>query len=519
MESTYSGKSMVALILPLKGDYETALKFLDDLFTQRSLPSCDAECTLGKVGPHHVVLVTGPGNTSAADSAASIVPILLKEYPSICASLLVGVGAIAPSDGLAQAGNIVVGLSQSYESGLIQFDAERSQSDQRLHVKGLWRHDEWRSYFDRHMSKMAAPSIAATPAQDSPPWFNLTQGAPVIRKGRVGSSSQPMSDPMLIQELASDNNIVCFERAAAEVQERPPFVVVCGVVQGGPCLPRQENASKIASAYAMFLVYHLKPLEPAGEHGLGYHFIYQPLNLEGSPFRLLRLHCGTENPIKCSLFKADLDDSDSFSEYEALWYARSDSSASETIEVDGRIMAITASLHDALQHLRYSNKDRIVWEDSICIDQSNIMECGHQVAQMGTIYKNAENAIVWLGSVDESDISLLSALGSLQQKVTSLGFGGWQPGDERWKQAWEQLDGKEILEDLHLQLTSGLMELTQKPWFTRVRDLKEMAKEKRAEIHYSSRTIGAECLALIPWLLGHEISQQPPAVLDILPTS
>ncbi|RSL60807.1 hypothetical protein CEP53_005308 [Fusarium sp. AF-6] len=138
MESTDPEHYPVALILPLRGDYETAVKLLDECFTQRSLHSSGAEYTLGQTGPHHVVLVTGLSKTSAADSVASVVPDLLKEYPFIRAGFLVGVGAIAPSEGLAQAGDIVVGMPQDYESGLVQFDADKARREKTLHTMGHW---------------------------------------------------------------------------------------------------------------------------------------------------------------------------------------------------------------------------------------------------------------------------------------------------------------------------------------------------------------------------------------------
>lgn len=548
MESIDPGHYLVALILPLKEDYEIAVKLLDNLFVQRSLHSSGTEYTLGRAGPHHLVLAAGLDNASAAELVATVVPDLLKEYPFIRAGFLVGVGAMAPRGGLAQAGNIVVGMPQGYESGLVQFDAERSW---RLHVMGHWRkpplfmnravddtlspqgRHEWRAYFDKHLSAMMASSnepidantagnvdfsTEATHAPDPSPWFNLTQGAPVVLKGRVGSSSKSVSDSELLQRLASDSGILCFETAAAGLQERLPLVVVCGISQRDPSPHQQENDSKHASAYAMFLARHRKSSELAKAARVGYIFIHRPLSLEGSSFRLLQLHRGIGSPIQCSMFEAYLNDAENLIEYEALSYAWGDSQGGEIINVDGQVLQITRSLHGALQHLRGGNKDRILWADAICIDQTNIMERGHQVAQMGTIYSLARNAIVWLGSVSESATSLLSALGSLQKKVALRRFDQWQPRDDRWKQAWEELHGRDTSGgQFHHQLIDGLEELTRKSWFSRVWILQEVAKATSAQIHCSSGTISAKFLALAPWLLGYDISQQPQAVLDIFP--
>ncbi|TFB00421.1 hypothetical protein CCMA1212_007750 [Trichoderma ghanense] len=47
--------------------------------------------------------------------------------------------------------------------------------------------------------------------------------------------------------------------------------------------------------------------------------------------------------------------------------------------------------------------------DAICIDQKNLKERGHQVQQMGDIYKQAERVLFWLGAgTDETDIFIMS---------------------------------------------------------------------------------------------------------------
>lgn len=38
------------------------------------------------------------------------------------------------------------------------------------------------------------------------------------------------------------------------------------------------------------------------------------------------------------------------------------------------------------------------WIDALCIDQSNIMERNHQVAQMGTTYSQAQGVSIWMGT-------------------------------------------------------------------------------------------------------------------------
>ncbi|KAH6712545.1 heterokaryon incompatibility protein-domain-containing protein [Leptodontidium sp. MPI-SDFR-AT-0119] len=60
-----------------------------------------------------------------------------------------------------------------------------------------------------------------------------------------------------------------------------------------------------------------------------------------------------------------------------------------------------------LRHLRYPDRERILWADAICINQTDDAERSREVLQMGSIYSNAIQVIVWLGpSEDDSTLAL-----------------------------------------------------------------------------------------------------------------
>lgn len=50
-----------------------------------------------------------------------------------------------------------------------------------------------------------------------------------------------------------------------------------------------------------------------------------------------------------------------------------------------------------------SSRRRVVWGDSICINQGNIKERNSQVQLMSRIYKSANSAIAWLGRRELQD--------------------------------------------------------------------------------------------------------------------
>lgn len=131
--------------------------------------------------------------------------------------------------------------------------------------------------------------------------------------------------------------------------------------------------------------------------------VYRHLPLEGADsLRLLRLNPWREDDeISWSLIHTTLANC---VPYEALSYAWGSSSLTETLNLDeGGIasddihMAITKNLKEALVALRLTEGPRHLWVDAVCIDQANVKERNHQVAQMGTIYANASRVVVWLG--------------------------------------------------------------------------------------------------------------------------
>lgn len=55
--------------------------------------------------------------------------------------------------------------------------------------------------------------------------------------------------------------------------------------------------------------------------------------------------------------------------------------------------------------MRLEDKPRMLWADTICIDQGNLSEKRFQVQQMAYVYRNAERVLVWLGRpADNSEV-------------------------------------------------------------------------------------------------------------------
>ena len=121
---------------------------------------------------------------------------------------------------------------------------------------------------------------------------------------------------------------------------------------------------------------------------------HSPLANENS-IRLLRLQPGLPSTnIEIDLFEVTLSN---LPDYEALSYAWDSQEPDHKVSCDGKELAITANCNGALNRFRWTNRPRILWVDSICIDQSSLEERGHQVRLMGDVYSKANLVLIWLG--------------------------------------------------------------------------------------------------------------------------
>ncbi|KAI1120583.1 heterokaryon incompatibility protein-domain-containing protein [Nemania abortiva] len=138
---------------------------------------------------------------------------------------------------------------------------------------------------------------------------------------------------------------------------------------------------------------------------------YPPLPLDSSAIRLVLLLPSPErhHDIICRLCSSTLDRSDS-DKYEALSYVWGSRSKKKAITIDKKLFLATENLESALRNLRYRDKPRVLWVDSMCINQSDVVERNSQVQQMGRIYENAQNVIIWLGPESEDSNALMNLM-------------------------------------------------------------------------------------------------------------
>ncbi|KAH7179865.1 heterokaryon incompatibility protein-domain-containing protein [Fusarium flagelliforme] len=168
-------------------------------------------------------------------------------------------------------------------------------------------------------------------------------------------------------------------------------------------------------------------------------------------FRLISLDPGPAyTPLTLRLLNATVHDAPP---YEAVSYVWGDTNRTASVEVQGSNTAepakfpITQNCQDALKSLKQTSSSRILWIDSICIDQSSASEKTHQLNLMAQIYQSASQVLVFLGKGTEASDLAMEFIRELDQPsdygihntgggISSTGHGEREAVNLLFKRPW-----------------------------------------------------------------------------------
>jgi hypothetical protein len=121
-----------------------------------------------------------------------------------------------------------------------------------------------------------------------------------------------------------------------------------------------------------------------------------PLKLAPPEIRLLTLRPGVgSDPIKCTVQICSFDD-DLHGTYDALSYAWGSKDEQRPITVGNNSeFKIRKNLWLALNRIRDATKERKLWVDAVCINQSSPEEKGEQLGNIEGIYRKCKTCIIW----------------------------------------------------------------------------------------------------------------------------
>jgi hypothetical protein len=111
--------------------------------------------------------------------------------------------------------------------------------------------------------------------------------------------------------------------------------------------------------------------------------------------------------------KSEPNSTQSSSTYKALSYTWGDCSLKSIISVNGKKLTITESLATALYHIRPKSESLKIWIDQICINQEDLQEKTDQVRRMDRVYRNSDEALIWLGPAEDGSEAFMAVLNKL----------------------------------------------------------------------------------------------------------
>lgn len=238
-------------------------------------------------------------------------------------------------------------------------------------------------------------------------------------------------------------------------------------------------------------------------------FVYDSLPATNGFFRYLILTAGCNNePLACDIHTSRIDDVD----YEAISYVWGSEDQPETLLCCGRVMQITTNLYAALKRLRYADKDRVLWADSICIDQSNLEEKGYQVSQMARIYRCASHVLICLDNDDGGHAARASImLSRISERIQSI-------ASTISSEDWDAFPRTNLSDDLHDAYFRSLVELLSQDWFTRGWVIREAALARTATVIWGTTHFAWEQLMqTLVWQARRNFSKKVVTIAQLHP--
>jgi hypothetical protein len=130
---------------------------------------------------------------------------------------------------------------------------------------------------------------------------------------------------------------------------------------------------------------------------------------------------------------------------------------------------VTENLIAALLRFRNPTKERILWIDSICINQNAIDERNHQVKLMGNVYQTASRVLIWLGEEDETTELAYSCIRAyFELKEPNI----WREFEStsrkiRGSAAWDEKNKTLSMLKYNPAEIAAVQALIDRPWFSR----------------------------------------------------
>ncbi|KAK1675797.1 heterokaryon incompatibility protein-domain-containing protein [Colletotrichum godetiae] len=139
---------------------------------------------------------------------------------------------------------------------------------------------------------------------------------------------------------------------------------------------------------------------------------------------------------------------------------------------------------------------RILWIDAICINQTDDVEKGHQVASMDLVYRS-QSLVIWLREWSENSDIALDLLQSFRDCFVANGheeFAWYSPLSDQVAKAGERFGESQTDETW-----AAFVDLINRPWFSRRWAVQEVVLSSQKHAHLGNRIFR---LGYLVWLCG-----------------
>ncbi|KAL3439834.1 purine and uridine phosphorylase, partial [Aspergillus insuetus] len=314
----------VGWICAIVTEYAAAQEFLDDEHEAPDFvsPGDTNHYTLGRIGEHNVVIAVLPDGEYGTAAAAMVATNMQNSFPNVRIGLMVGIGGGVPSERHdIRLGDVVVSAPRDGKGGVFQYDYGKTMQGRsfqhtrflnqpptalRTALTGLQarykrrghciestinsilkRNPGLRQEYRRppgnadtlfraevvHNTRGCVEFCASNPSNIVQRRTRTTnESDPAIHYGLIASANQVMKDALARDQLAAENDILCFEMEAAGLMNQFPCLVIRGICDYSDSHKNKEwqgFAAMTAAAYARDIICQIRPSLVEAEKKLG----------------------------------------------------------------------------------------------------------------------------------------------------------------------------------------------------------------------------------------------------------
>lgn len=157
--------------------------------------------------------------------------------------------------------------------------------------------------------------------------------------------------------------------------------------------------------------------------------MYRPLDADAREIRLLTVHpprpesgilkgiisAWRPGVLECTTSHISLNGP--HPSYETISYVWGDPKPCRKIRIDGEVKQIPRNADMALRTLALPDEPRVLWIDTICINQANPQERASQVVLMGQIYCSTVQNLIYLGPESKQTANVDRMLGNFESAI------------------------------------------------------------------------------------------------------